>query len=56
MNALWGDAIGVGIVLMMVVFVGIWYWAWRPRHKPGFDALARLPMDDADQREDEVRR
>ena len=56
MNAAWGHASGVGIVLMMVVFVGIWVWAWRPRHKPGFDALARLPMHDADPHDDEVRR
>jgi len=46
MNALWANLIGVVIVLVMLVFVGIWLWAWSPWHKPTFDSLARLPMDD----------
>jgi hypothetical protein len=33
----------------MLVFVGIWYWAWRPRHRASFDALARIPMCEAEQ-------
>jgi cytochrome c oxidase cbb3-type subunit 4 len=53
MNALWANAIGVGIVLVMLVFIGIWLWAWSPWHKPAFDSLARLPMDDVLQDPDE---
>ncbi|QHS11568.1 cbb3-type cytochrome c oxidase subunit 3 [Sinimarinibacterium sp. NLF-5-8] len=34
------------IVLMLLVFIGIWVWAWGARHKPTFDRLSRLPMED----------
>ncbi|HEU4617357.1 MAG TPA: cbb3-type cytochrome c oxidase subunit 3 [Gammaproteobacteria bacterium] len=44
MSTLFGHLVGVGIVGLMLVFLGIWYWAWRPRHKPTFDALARMPL------------
>ncbi len=47
MNGLFGHLVGVLILLLMAVFIGIWYWAWRPRHKPVFDALAEIPMHDA---------
>ena len=46
MSAIWGHAIGVGIVLLMLVFGAIWLWAWLPHHRRAFDALARLPMRD----------
>jgi cytochrome c oxidase cbb3-type subunit 4 len=36
------------IVLMMVSFIGIWIWAWRKYHKPVFDRMAQLPMQDDD--------
>jgi cbb3-type cytochrome oxidase subunit 3 len=32
----------------MLAFIGIWAWAWLPYHKREFDALARLPMQDAE--------
>jgi len=48
MNAVWGHAVGVFIVVLMVAFVGLWIWAWLPRHKPAFNDLARLPMEDDD--------
>jgi cbb3-type cytochrome oxidase subunit 3 len=44
-----GHAVGVVTLLLMLVFLGIWYWAWRPRHRASFDALARLPMCEAEQ-------
>ena len=47
MNPLWGHLIGVWIVLMMLVFIGDWVWAWSRHHADDFDALARLPMQDA---------
>jgi len=31
---------------MMATFIGIWIWLWNSGHKPKFDALARLPMND----------
>ena len=46
MNTFWGNLIGVVTVLVMVLFIGIWIWVWNARHKPKYDALARLPMDD----------
>ncbi|MBD8873319.1 cbb3-type cytochrome c oxidase subunit 3 [Rhodanobacter sp. DHB23] len=48
MNPFWGHLAGVLIVLMMVSFVGIWIWAWRRYHKPVFDRMAQLPMQDDD--------
>ncbi len=46
MNAFWGHLAGVITVVLMVTFIGIWIWVWNARHKPKYDALARLPMDD----------
>jgi len=46
MSPLYGHFVGVMIVVLMVVFVGIWVWAWRPRHKPTFDALAAIPLEE----------
>ncbi len=46
MNPLWGHLAGVITVILMLVFIGIWIWAWLPYHRPTFDALARLPMED----------
>jgi cytochrome c oxidase cbb3-type subunit IV len=45
-NPIWGVVVGVVIVAMMVSFIGIWVWLWNSGHKPKFDALARLPMND----------
>ncbi len=46
MSALWGHVIGVVTVILMATFIGIWIWAWRPRHRPVFDELAQIPMQD----------
>lgn len=48
MSPFWGHLAGVMIVLMMLSFVGIWIWAWRKYHKPVFDRMAQLPMQDDD--------
>lgn len=48
MSPFWGHLAGVMIVLMMVSFIGIWIWAWRKYHKPVFDRMAQLPMQDED--------
>jgi len=48
MNPFWGHLAGVLIVLMMLSFIGIWIWAWRKYHKPVFDQMAQLPMQDDD--------
>jgi cytochrome c oxidase cbb3-type subunit IV len=48
MNPAWGQVAGVVTLALLLVFIGIWIWAWRPRHRPKFDAMARLPMSDAD--------
>ncbi|MFO7286221.1 MAG: cbb3-type cytochrome c oxidase subunit 3 [Gammaproteobacteria bacterium] len=51
MTPLYGHIVGFLILLLMSVFLTIWFWAWRPRHKPTFDALAAIPMQDNDPRE-----
>jgi cytochrome c oxidase cbb3-type subunit 4 len=52
MNPIWGHIAGVATVIVMVLFIGIWVWAWLPHHKPDFDALAKLPMEDPTHGED----
>ena len=37
---------GIVSLLLMLVFVAVWAWAWRPRHKAGFDAAARLALEE----------
>jgi cytochrome c oxidase cbb3-type subunit 4 len=54
MNPVWGHIAGVFIVLMLVTFIGIWIWAWRKRHKATFDRMARLPLEQDEQSDDDV--
>ncbi|GMU67986.1 MAG: hypothetical protein AMXMBFR37_03190 [Steroidobacteraceae bacterium] len=51
MNPAWGHVAGVVTVLLMLLFVGIWVWVWQAGHKQKYDALARLPMADSEDRE-----
>jgi cytochrome c oxidase cbb3-type subunit IV len=46
MNPIWGYVAGGFILLMMLSFIGIWIWAWRKRHKPTFNRMARLPLEE----------
>ena len=48
MNPAWGHVAGVITLVLLATFVGIWIWAWRKRHRAKFDALSRLPMEDAE--------
>jgi cytochrome c oxidase cbb3-type subunit IV len=48
MNPLWGTVVGIVTLVVMLVFIGIWAWAWLPRHKPAFNALAKVPMQDSE--------
>ena len=48
MNPAWGHLAGVITLILFATFVGIWIWAWRKRHRTAFDALSRLPMQDAE--------
>ncbi|MGY3038627.1 cytochrome c oxidase cbb3-type subunit 4 [Rhodanobacter sp. TND4EL1] len=45
-NPIWGHVAGVFIALMMISFIGIWIWAWRKYHKPTFNRMAHLPLED----------
>lgn len=38
---------GIITTVLLLLFVGIWIWAWQPRLRSGFDATARLAVDDA---------
>jgi cbb3-type cytochrome oxidase subunit 3 len=42
----WGHLVGVFTLATMLSFIGIWIWVWQARHKPKYDELARLPMND----------
>ena len=46
MSEIHGIVSGVFTIVLMVTFLAIWLWAWRPRHRPTFDALAGLPLED----------
>ena len=48
MNPLWGHVIGIVTLVVMLAFIGTWAWVWLPNHKRKFDALAKLPMEDAE--------
>ena len=37
---------GIVTALLLAVFIGAWIWAWRPARKRGFDAAARLPLEE----------
>ncbi|MEO8999229.1 MAG: cbb3-type cytochrome c oxidase subunit 3 [Rhodanobacter sp.] len=45
-NPAWGIVAGAFIVMMLISFIGIWIWAWRKYHKPTFNRMAHLPMED----------
>ena len=38
--------IGLFTALLIVVFIAVVAWAWSDRRKPGFDAAARLPLEE----------
>jgi cytochrome c oxidase cbb3-type subunit 4 len=40
--------------VLLVLFCWLVVWAWSKSRKPGFDAAARLPLED-DARDDEVK-
>lgn len=42
---------GIVTALLLVLFVGGWIWAWSPKRKPDFDAAARLPLNDDEERD-----
>ena len=46
MSEIQGIVSGVFTIVLMVTFLAIWFWAWRPRHRPTFEAMAELPLDD----------
>lgn len=37
---------GIITIALLLLFVGGWVWAWRPARKAGFDAAARLALDE----------
>ena len=37
---------GIVTAVLLVLFVTGWAWAWRPARKAGFDAAARMPLND----------
>ena len=37
---------GILTSVLLVLFGGLWVWAWQPRLRKGFEATARLAVDD----------
>ncbi|MCG8277062.1 cbb3-type cytochrome c oxidase subunit 3 [Stenotrophomonas sp. NLF4-10] len=37
---------GIITTFLLLLFVALWIWAWQPRLRKGFDATARLAVDD----------
>ena len=37
---------GIVTIVLMVLFIAVWIWAWQPRLRAGFEATARLAVDD----------
>ena len=42
---------GVLTLILMLAFLAIVVWAWSSRRKKDFEEAARLPLDEADDRE-----
>jgi cytochrome c oxidase cbb3-type subunit 4 len=38
---------GIVTTVLMLLFLAVWVWAWQPRLRAGFEATARLAVDDA---------
>jgi cytochrome c oxidase cbb3-type subunit IV len=41
---------GLATLLAMIGFVGVCAWAWSRKREQTFDAAARLPLEEEDQR------
>ena len=37
---------GIVTSVLLLLFLGLWAWAWQPRLRKGFEATARLAVDD----------
>lgn len=37
---------GVLSALLLLLFVAIWAWAYSARRRPGYEAAARLPLEE----------
>ena len=50
MTPAWGYFAGIFTLALMLVFLAIWAWAWLPHHKRKYDELAKLPLEDGEDR------
>jgi len=46
MTEFFGHLSGVMTAVLMLVFIGVVVWAWSGRRRQGFDAAARLPLEE----------
>ncbi|MGB3394743.1 MAG: cbb3-type cytochrome c oxidase subunit 3 [Stenotrophomonas sp.] len=37
---------GIITTFLLLLFIALWIWAWQPRLRNGFEATARLAVDD----------
>lgn len=40
---------GIMTGVLIVLFLGIWAWAWNSKNKAGFEAMAKLPLEENEQ-------
>lgn len=45
-----GTLSGIATLVLMLAFLGLAAWAWSPRRRRDFDAAARLPLADDEER------
>ena len=43
---------GIMTAILIVLFIGIWVWAWSSKNKDKFDKMARLPLEEFPEREE----
>jgi cytochrome c oxidase cbb3-type subunit 4 len=43
-----GNVAGIVTAMLLLTFLGVVAWAWSGRRKHDFDAAARLPLDNGE--------
>ncbi|NND82194.1 MAG: CcoQ/FixQ family Cbb3-type cytochrome c oxidase assembly chaperone [Gammaproteobacteria bacterium] len=46
---------GIATLLLIILFLGICAWAWSSRNQDKFERMARLPLEENDQPEEEIK-
>jgi cytochrome c oxidase cbb3-type subunit 4 len=46
---------GLLTLILFLAFMTLWAWAWNKNRKPDFDRMARLPLEDREPTQEELR-